>query len=144
MVVAKKPSVKQNVAVVAKKKPSGHEALPCNKRPSSVSVMNHQSSSTSCSSADERVDVQPHWWLAEDVNSRTVEPSSFAIAVSAHLNGICSSSPQINPHRVQSLLYEAEDDYAHAHHMLNIDNCRANHVLQYMTHALQSSFWLRL
>ena len=138
--VAKKTAAKRNATSVVTKKPACRTSGKRKKRPSASIVRKRPSASTSCSSSHDPVYVHRHSWLADDVNDDQVEPSNFAIALAVHLNGLHIVPQHVTPHNAQSLLYEAEDDYAHAHHMLNIDSGHARHLLDYMSRALQLAF----
>ena len=110
------------------------------KRPSASVVKQKPSCSTSSSMSYGLSEANRQSWLDDVVIDINVVPSLFATAVSQRLQfrGILPS--EITAYRVQSLLNEAEDDYAHAHHMLDIGNGHAHHILQYMSQNFQSSF----
>ena len=141
----KKPSAKQPVVAGVRKKLSAKQRVvaveaggPVKKRPSCSIVMKKPACSTSCSLSQALADVKHQSWLHDaDVN---VLSSQFAASVSQRLDALGILSSKITPHHVQSLLYEAEDDYAdaHAHHIAN--GHAHHHILQYMSDRFQSSF----
>ena len=138
--VMKRPSSKRLAVAGVMKKPSASKVAAASNAESSANTRSSSGIVLASSLEQALAHANQQSWMNDTSYDVNDIPSPFAVAV-AHrfqFRGLLPSN--VDPHRVQSLLNEAEAEFAHAHHMLDVDNCRTHHILKYMSDKLQSSF----
>ena len=145
--VMKRPSAKQLVVAAVRKNTLADNGAAATKadcsantRPSSGMVQKKPACAVATSLYNALAPPKQQSWLTATSDDVNVVPSKFAVAVADRWQFKGILTKDITPWHIQSLFDEAEDDFLHAHHMLDVDSGRTHHILKYMSDKVQSAF----